>query len=174
MTSLSYRHDRATERRLVAERVGGDPALPLLAGLAFMGGLIHVGAAVDHASEAPAYAPAFVVVALAQFAWAFLLWRGPSRRTLLAGSALSFGVLLVWAASRTVGVPFGPHPWQPERLGLADVVESADELVAALVAIALAASRSSALARRTLAVAQPAMLAFLLLSMLYGVGAHAS
>jgi hypothetical protein len=174
MTPLSYRHGRATSRPLAADRLDDDSALPLLAGLAFMGGLIHVGAAVDHASEVPAYAPAFLAVALAQFAWAFLVWRGPTRRVLLVGSALSFGVLFVWAASRTVGVPFGPHPWRPERVGLADVVESADELVAAVVAIALATSRSSAAARRTLELARPAMLVFLLLSMLYGVGAHAS
>jgi hypothetical protein len=155
-------------------RLRDDSTLPLLAGLAFMGGLIHVGAAVDHASEVPAYTPAFLVIALAQFAWAFVLWRGPTRKILLLGSAVSAGVLLVWAASRTVGVPFGPHPWKPEQVGLADVVESADELVAALVAIAVAVSRESELARKLLGVAQPAMLALLLLSMLYGVGVHAS
>jgi hypothetical protein len=154
-----------------AEPVASEPVLPLLAGLAFMGGVIHVGAAVDHAAEVPLYTPAFLVVATAQLGWAWLLWRGPSRAVLLAGAGLSVGVLLVWLASRTVGVPFGPHPWVPEEVSVADLVESADELAAALVAIVLV--WHSATQRRWVRVAQPAMLALLLVSLLYGVGAHA-
>jgi hypothetical protein len=173
MTSLSYRRARTPSRWLAADR-HDDSTLLLLAGLAFMGGLIHVGAAVDHASEVPAYTPAFLGVAFAQFVWAYLLWRGPTRRTLLAGGALCLGVLFVWLLSRTVGVPFGPHPWQPEQLGVADVVESVDELVAAAVAIALASSSKSPLARRLVDVAPAGLLVVLFVSMLYGLGAHAS
>jgi hypothetical protein len=165
---------RAGGRLPGAERwAESEPVLPLLAGLAFMGGLIHVGAAVDHAAEVPAYTPAFLAVAAGQFVWSWLLWRGPSRTTMLAGAALSVAVLLVWLASRTVGVPFGPRPWVPESVGAADVIESADELMAALVAVPLALSGTRATARRSLRVAGPAIVLLLVLSALYGVGAHA-
>jgi hypothetical protein len=136
--------------------------------------LIHVGAAVDHATEVPAYTPAFLGVAAGQLGWAWLLWRGPSRTTLFVGAAMSIAVLLVWLASRTVGVPFGPDPWTPEGIGVADVVESADELAAATVAITLAVARGRPTAGTSMRLAQPLMIALLLLSLLYGVGAHAS
>ena len=39
----------------------------------------------------------------------------------------TIAVLGVWALSRTVGVPIGPHPWTPEPTGLLDVACAAYE-----------------------------------------------
>jgi hypothetical protein len=82
----------------------------------------------------------FAIVAPLQLAWAELVRRRPRDRRLLATGALGNGaVAAVWIASRTTGLPIGPHAGEPEPLGVKDVLATADELVcAAIVAILLA------------------------------------
>src|ERR1700716_3563134 len=100
-----------------------ETVLLLVAGLAFMGGLIHVGAAVDHFGEFPLYTLVFGILATVQIAWAaMILWR-PSRRVLMFGCAFNIGVIGLWVASRIVGVPIAPRAWVPEAVGVADLVE---------------------------------------------------
>lgn len=146
----------------------------LVASLAFMGGLIHIGAAVDHFSEFPLYTLAFVVLATVQIAWAAMLLRHPSRRVLLFGCALNVGVIGLWVASRTIGVPIAPRAWVPETVGVADLVETVGELVIVLAALSLVFSSRLPIARGMTERIAPLLLLILLLSALYGVGAHAS
>jgi hypothetical protein len=38
-------------------------------------------------------------------------------------------VVLLWIASRTIGLPIGPEPWTAESVGAIDVLASLDELL---------------------------------------------
>src|SRR3954454_11976707 len=99
------------EARPRATYTPAETVLALTAGLAFVGGLIHVGAAVDHYEEFPLYTLAFVVIALLQAGWAWLLLRGPSRTVLLSGALFQLGIVALWVVSRTAGVPIAPKAW---------------------------------------------------------------
>ena len=74
-----------------------------------------------------------------QVLWAGLVLRRPwDTRLLVVGAAASIGIVLVWATSRTVGLPFGPERLNAEPVGLKDVLASSDELLlGAVVAAAL-------------------------------------
>jgi hypothetical protein len=145
----------------------------LVAALSFVDGLIHVGAAVDHFDESLLYAVAFGTIAAAQFGWAAMLVRGPSRRVLLLGCAFNVGVIALWSASRTVGVPFAPRPWVPEPVGVADLLATLGEITTVIAALGVAMfPQWSAAQRVTERIAQP-LLAVLFVSALFGVSAHA-
>ena len=145
----------------------------LVAGVAFIGGLIHIGAAVDHFGEFPVYSLAFVLLASVQVAWAATLLRHPSRRVLLFGCAFNVAIIGLWLASRTIGVPIAPQPWVPEGVGVADLVETAGELVTVVALLSVVMSSRLPLAQRVAEHIPPVLLAVLLVSVLYGVGAHA-
>jgi hypothetical protein len=102
-------------------------------GLSWGAALIHVSAAIGHLHESGLYAVFFALLAPAQLAWGFLVCRRRSRRLLLAGAALSLLVAIVWALSRTTGLPVGPQPWHPEAVGAVDLIATADELTLALL-----------------------------------------
>jgi hypothetical protein len=147
--------------------------LVLVAALAFIGALIHVGAAVDHWREYHPYTLVFSCLAAAQVCWALLILRGASRRVLALGCVLQLGIAGLWAVSRTVGVPLAPTAWTPEQIGIADLTETLGELTTVLAVLSvLLAERSNAvyLARRCM----PSILLFvILISALFGTGAHA-
>jgi hypothetical protein len=109
--------------------------LLIACGLSWGAGLIHVKAAVDHLDEYVLYSVFFECLAVFQLVWGVVLYRSPSRRLMLAGAATSLGVVLLWIASRTTGLPIGPTPWSPEPVGAIDVIASADEAVLALLVL---------------------------------------
>jgi len=111
-----------------------DDRLLIVCGLAWGAGLIHVGAAIEHVSEYALHAVFFGVLAAAQFGWGVALYRRPAPRLLWVGAVASLMVVGLWVASRTSGLPIGPHPWSPEAIGATDVIATADEVVLALVA----------------------------------------
>jgi hypothetical protein len=145
----------------------------LVAGVAFMDGLIHIGAAVDHFDEFPLYTLVFSVLATVQIAWAAMILRRPSARVLLLGCAFETGVIALWIASRTVGVPIAPRAWVPEQIGVADLVETVGEIVTVIAAASVMLSSRAPLARRVTGHIGPVLIVMLFLSALYGVGAHA-
>lgn len=53
--------------------------------------------------------------------------RPDNRRLLIAGAAGNLAIVMVWVVSRIVGLPFGPHPYQPESIGWKDLLASYDE-----------------------------------------------
>jgi hypothetical protein len=157
-----------------ADYSAGETVLVLVAGLAVVGGLIHVGAAVDHYGEFPLYTLVFATLAGAQISWAALVLRRPSARLLVFGCALNLAIVGLWVASRTVGVPIAPQAWVPESVGVADVVEMLGELTLVFAVASVMLSSRSRLARRTLEHLAPLLLLVLTVSALFGVGAHAS
>jgi hypothetical protein len=151
-----------------------ETVVVLIGSLALMDGLIHIGAAVDHFGEFPLYTVVFTVLATVQIGWAATILRHPSRRVLLFGCAFNVGVIALWAASRTIGVPIAPRAWVPETVGVADLVETIGETVIVVAALSLVMSPRLPVARRVTERVAPVLLLVLLLSALYGVGAHAS
>ena len=145
----------------------------LIAALAAMGSLVHIGAAVDHFAEFPPYTAVFSLLAAFQIGWGALLLRSTSNRLLLAGCAFNLAVIGLWLVSRTVGVPVAPRAWVPESVGVADLVETASEIVVVLAAWSIAMAPRQRLARFVSERVNPLILLMLLLSALYGVGAHA-
>ncbi len=150
-----------------------ETLLLLVAALAVTGGLIHIGAGVDHFEEYPPYTVAFTILAGLQIGWAVRIVRRPSDRLLLLGCAFNLAIIALWVASRTVGVPIAPTPWVPESVGVADVIETAGECVIVFALLSLMMSARHAWAQAATRRMAPLLLFVLLMSVLYGVGAHA-
>ena len=120
---------------LVAGVVGmrrGLP-LPLVAAASGAGGsaLIHFAVAPEHFAEWWGFGLFFVVCGEVQIGWVLLLGRFHSRRMPAIGVAGSVFLLLVWALSRTTGLPFGPTPGIPEPVSLPDLVSALLECLTA-------------------------------------------
>src|SRR5262249_19900105 len=45
------------------------------------------------------------------------------------GVAGNLFIIVTWALAHSTGLPFGPEPWRPERIGLADVVTTSLEVL---------------------------------------------
>ena len=117
-------------------------------------GVIHLTVVPAHLDEYLPYGLAFGALAAFQVAWSLALIRRPGRSVLLVGLLVNAGVIAVWIASRTSGLPLGPEPGAPEDLGVADAAATVFE---ALLVIGLAARLLSrvdrALERRRLSFA---------------------
>ncbi|MDP9243242.1 MAG: hypothetical protein M3O84_08730, partial [Actinomycetota bacterium] len=110
-----------------AERATG--LVPWLAGLSAASALIHGAVVPEHLAEFPLFGIFFAVVALSQAFWAIaLLGWGPSRPLLRWSVLLNVGIVLLWAVSRTVGLPLGPDTGTPEAVGAIDVLATIYEV----------------------------------------------
>jgi hypothetical protein len=107
--------------------------------LVFASSFIHAAVIADHFEESWLFGAFVVAVTCLQAAWTVLIYGDPLNRGMLLAGAVGNGALVVvWAISRTVGVPVGPQPWHPEAVGVADVLSTLDELATVvLVAAAL-------------------------------------
>jgi hypothetical protein len=111
-------------------------------------GILHLDAARDH-TEHPHIAAFFIAVGVAQLAWAASMARRESvKGTVGVGLALNGAVFLIWAVSRTAGLPdLIPDAGGVEEIGLRDVAASALELAAmAAGAFALVMPAAAAMA----------------------------
>jgi hypothetical protein len=113
---------------LAGEEVRTGPATVrpyLLGGLAALSvgaAAIHFAVVFEHFADYTLYGVFFLVISWAQLIWpAVLLWR-PSRLWLWLGIAGNTIVLVVYVASRTIGLPFGPDLHNAESVGALDVV----------------------------------------------------
>jgi hypothetical protein len=172
-----------------AAYTASETTVLLVAGVTVVGGLISVAAAVEQAARFPAYARVYWVLAGIEIAWAALVvWRS-SNELLLFGLAFTILELAVWgyvqaaALSRGVGTGGGIHAifWCTATLGGASsgwhaigatIVQPLSEAVAALGLSSVLLAQRAALARRITERSAPLLLSVLLLSVLYGVGAH--
>ena len=105
---------------------------------------VHAAVTPGHVGEGLAVGLFFLLTALAQSAWACAVLLRPERPVLVAGIALNLGVALVWAMSRTTGVPFVAEG-RPEAVGTLDLAATGWELV--LVACCLGLLRGSVVPR---------------------------
>lgn len=114
-------------------------ARTVAAGLCLFSGLIHLLYAPAHFEVGADAGLFFVVVGLDQLAAGLLLLTGlflvPVAGLTLLGT---LGVIGLYVASRTTGLPFGPHPDEAETTGLLDLLTALFEaMVVALLAVVL-------------------------------------
>jgi hypothetical protein len=157
----------------IAPYTEAQTVLALVAALAFIGALIHVGAAVDHWREYHLYTLVFSCLAALQTCWALLILRGASPRVLALGCVMQLGILVLWAVSRTVGVPLAPSAWAPEQIGIADLLETIGELTTVLAVLSVLFAERSRIVRLARGWMPSIVLLVILISALFGAGAHA-
>jgi hypothetical protein len=153
----------AKRPRPVGPRRREDARLVLAAGL-LGAAAIHAAVLPEHFDEWLAAGAFFVALTLAEAAAAAAVlawdraWRTPG---LVAAVVVSAGPLLVWLVSRTVGLPFGPEAFEPESVGVADVLSCLLELTTLTIALALLRRHRQARAwsRQGVALALTAVLA---------------
>jgi hypothetical protein len=118
-----------TDRRDRAALATARPYLASsLAALSAGAAAIHFAVIFEHFSEYALYGVFFLIVSWAQLIWAAgVVWR-LSRLWLALGLAGNALVLVVYAASRTAGLPFGPDVSHLEPVGGLDVVSGILEL----------------------------------------------
>jgi hypothetical protein len=100
---------------------------------------IHLSVINEHFEESALYGAFFLALTAAQFGFAGWLLLHPSTAVLKAGAAASAGVVLLWLATRTIGIPLGPAADEVEPFGLTDITATASE--ALLVICGLLAMR---------------------------------
>jgi hypothetical protein len=163
------RRSPPTRARVAAGRLRG--IVPTLVGAS---AAIHLSVVAPHLDDSRLAAAFFVAIGLWQAAWAVRLVRDPSRTVLVTGIAGSSLILVVWALSRTTGLPVGPDPWTREAVGAADLVASGCE-VSAILGSVLLLGRSRVTSPR-FAIARTAMRAATVLAFLnvasLSVGGH--
>ena len=118
----------------------------LVSGLALLSagaGAIHLAVMGEHAREWWLFGLFFAASGAAQLVWAVVVASRGTRSLLVAGAIGNAAIVALWAASRLVGVPVGPHAGTPEAVGLADVVATAYEALVVIGATWLLLRRSS-------------------------------
>jgi hypothetical protein len=100
-----------------------------LAAASIAAGLIHATVVPHHLEGSTILGAAFVATAIFQIAWAAPASVRLDARTLDIGVAGNGAVVLAWIASRTAGLPFGPHAWLAEPVGAVDATATALELL---------------------------------------------
>ncbi|WP_375491128.1 hypothetical protein [uncultured Jatrophihabitans sp.] len=134
--------DRRVTRRPAPAR---GPWLLAAAGATLASGVIHLVVIREHFAESLLYGYFFLVLTAAQAGWAAWVVARPQRALLLGGAAASLAVVVLWLATRTVGIPLGPAAGEKEAFGPLDIAASALELAtAACACAAVYASRRSA------------------------------
>ena len=98
---------------------------------------IHAAVVLPHLDEWPAAGLFFLVLTVAEVTVADRLRGARPHLALVAAALVSAVPLVVWAVSRTAGLPFGPEAGTPEAIGLADVVACLLELGTLVVALVL-------------------------------------
>ncbi len=126
-------------------------------------GAIHLSVAPEHLGHWWVYGWFFVVVGVFQIGFAAVILRRPSARVALAGIVANVLVVLVYVASRTVGLPIapmegaagagdghaqegghGPGAWHPEAVGMLDLAATAGEVVVVAMLVSLLPTRPRA------------------------------
>lgn len=85
---------------------------------------IHFAVMGEHFDEYFAFGLFFSVVAWLQALWALGVVVAPTRSLLAAGLIGNAVVAVVWAVSRTTGLPIGPEPGTPEPAAFLDVLST--------------------------------------------------
>jgi hypothetical protein len=92
-------------------------------------GLIHATVVPHHLEESTILGAGFVPTAIFQVAWAAPAFVRLDARTLDVGVAVNGAVVATWIASRTFGLPFGPHAWVAEPVGAVDATATVLEML---------------------------------------------
>jgi hypothetical protein len=107
-----------------------------LAALSIVAGCVHAVVAAPHFAEYWLFGGLFVGLATFQLGWGAWVYQRPSALVFRVGLVLNLGVVAVWLASRTAGLPVGPEAGTPEALGPLDPAATAVEAMIALLCVA--------------------------------------
>ena len=89
---------------------------------------IHFAVIPDHLEEWWAFGLAFAFLGWFQAVWPIIYLDRPTRRLAWIAIVVNLATVVVWAWSRTAGLPVGPEPGMPEAVGAADLIATAFEL----------------------------------------------
>jgi hypothetical protein len=117
-----------------------------IASLSFGAAAVHVAVIGAHFREFWLFGLFFVIVATVQVLWGVLVLVHPSARIYALGALGTSLLVLVWVASRTVGVPVGPEAGSPEQVGVLDSVATGFEVLIVASALTLTRTRLARLA----------------------------
>ena len=143
-----------------------------LAALSVAAAAIHFGFAPAHLDEDWAHGGFFLVLGWFQLAWAALIVARPRRSVLALGVAVNLAVIVVWAVSRTSGLPFGPTADIKEDIGTPDVLATLFEGLIVVTSAALLARPQ--LADRPMRAPRVAFGAAAVIALLAATGASAA
>jgi hypothetical protein len=132
-------------------RLGRADVARCWAGFASLGaGLIHLAVVQEHFDEWWLYGTFFLAVGIAQIIWAVVALASDKPPWLALTAWCNFAIVVLWAVTRTTGLPFGPEPGQAEAVGRADVLCCVLELVVfgALMVVPRLAARDERTAGR--------------------------
>ena len=121
----------------------------VVAALSLAAAVIHFGFAPTHMAEDWAEGWFFLIVGWLQAAFAIAIITRPRQWVWAVGLVVNLGVLVTWAVTRTVGLPFGPGGEITEAVGTPDTVAALIEGVI-VVAAAVALLFPQVLERRTI------------------------
>jgi hypothetical protein len=117
------------------------PAADLLRWVAAVASLgaaaIHFAVVGEHWQEWKPEGLFFGVLGWVQVFWAVAVLQVRSRALLLLGALGQLGVVVLWAVTRTVGLPFGPSAGEAEAASPIDIICCGLEAVAATAALLL-------------------------------------
>jgi hypothetical protein len=108
---------------------------------AFAAAATHMSVMPSHFRESWLYGGFFLAAAAAQIGLGAMLLGRPSRRILLAGVAGSAAVIVLWAATRLVGIPLGPGAGRTEPVGVLDLIASVAELATVVCGVVVLRGR---------------------------------
>jgi hypothetical protein len=129
-------------------------AMSFAAAFSIAAGAVHAVVCPEHFHAAMLYGWFFAVSAAAQLAWAGLVVLRPHRWVLVAGLVGNLAIIVLWAVTRTVGIPLGPEAGVVEAVGVLDVISSLLEFgIVICCALALAPARHRRPVRRDLVAA---------------------
>ena len=105
-------------------------ALPMSwwAALSLGAAAIHFAVIPAHFEEWWAFGVFFAVLGWFQAVWPFAYLDRPTRSLAWIAIVANLATVILWAWSRTAGLPVGPEPGMPEAIGAPDVVATALEL----------------------------------------------
>lgn len=140
--------------------------------LSFGSAAIHFAVSPDHFGEWAPYGVAFACLAWFQLLWAAAYLVRPARRWVRPAIIVNAGAVIVWAWSRTIGLPIGPSPGSTEPVGFADTLSSGFEALLVLGLLAVGTPLAARVARQparwaaTVVVATAAVVTLTLVAMI--------
>jgi hypothetical protein len=128
----------AADRTARARRAVAWTAAAISAATAY----VHFAYTESHFEEWWAYGVLFLLAGQLQAALALALLRRPPAWVLAGGALVNLAIVGVYVASRTSGLPFGPHADVAERAGAVDLGTTAAEIVLVGLLISLLGPRA--------------------------------
>jgi hypothetical protein len=105
-------------------------------GFASLGaGLVHLAVVREHFQESALFGSFLVVAGVLQIGWAVAALARDRMPLPRLAAAAQLALVVLWVATRTVGLPVGPEAWTPEAVGRADMLCVVLEVVSAAAVV---------------------------------------